>query len=60
MNKTEMIDFFDNNYKDILMDKTNSDIQFISNVINEDKVTKAIKQWPNEIKVLIVKRYLTK
>ena len=58
--REELIEFFDKNIKKIFEEETNQHLDFILEIKNEAILRSAFKEWPQEIKLEIVKKYLFK
>ena len=58
MTNKEKIEFFDKNSQLILNHPDNKFIEAMVNELKNEKLVNLLKRWPNEIKILIVDRYM--
>ena len=59
MENKEIINYFNSNYLVIFNHKSNNLISFINECSDNNRLTKIMTEWPDEIKILIVKAYLS-
>tara|TARA_Y100001968_G_C18692560_1_gene407568 strand:+ start:122 stop:313 length:192 start_codon:yes stop_codon:yes gene_type:complete len=58
MNNKEKIEYFNENLKAIIKQQSNSNIDYIINIIDEKQTIEAISLWPSEIKIILVDKYI--
>ena len=59
MSQNEKLKYFDKNLKSILIDNPSTKVYFLDEFIGDEKIQMEIKQWPNEIKSILVEKFLT-
>ena len=58
MEDPQLISYFNNNITEIFRSKTSKEIDFIALCIEDERIQDLIKDWPEDIKIRIVKKYL--
>ncbi len=58
MNDKDMIDYFDSNLVKIISNDKDSFLQVLFDLTSDEKMLQQIRCWPDEIKIIIVKKYL--
>lgn len=59
MSDSEIIAYFDNNLEQIFSSETNRMVSFLNNCIKEPGVRQALIDWPEEVKLAVVKKYFS-
>ncbi len=58
MNEEKLLEYFNENIKEVFRSSQNESLFFIRKYLNDEKITAALAKWPKSLRLLIVKRHL--